>query len=654
MHFRNLPAALWVLLGAIALTLAVYWPGLRGPLLFDDYWNLTPVFKWQAGTGDALATLLPNRDSLVYSRPVAMGSFMLSVWLGGLEDTFPLKFGNLLIHLACGLLVAWVLMLCLRRDPRLAARAPLLAAGLSAVWLLHPLQVSTVLYAVQRMAQLSTMFTLAAVGCFLVGRVALERGAIRKAWAWLFLACPALVLAGLLSKQNAAIAPFLCLVLELAYFQNPGILSNLTHPRRARGTLALFFGASVLLPLAAALALLLVQPERLLAGYADLEFNLWQRLLSQPRALVDYLGMWLLPRSPQMGLYTDDFTISTGLWSPATTLPALFVLLGLTAGAIVVRRRAPSVFAGWGFFLVAHGIESSFLPLELYYEHRNYLPSLGLLLAAAGMVDLLPPAPGKRDAQWRAAYTLTACFLAVITVSTLGRVLVWQNERSMVNQGLAHHPASLRLRLDAVALSLREGNPQAALDVLEPLKSDPRPRHRLMGNLESAVVQCEMGNPVKAELLNRAMEDAMPHVTVNEVGIAKHFETVTRRKSCEGIDARDMARALAVIADKATAQPDNAGNKLALRRYAAQLYARGGDWRQAEIQARKAWQASPTLPSGAILARVLIKNWHLDEARELLSELQLQVRPYDTPWKVELNALHRLLEEQTGLEPQER
>ncbi|MCY0536413.1 hypothetical protein, partial [Klebsiella pneumoniae] len=61
----------------------------------------------------------------------------------------------------------------------------------------------------------------------------------------------------------------------------------------------------------------------------------------------------------------------------------------LTGASLAARKRAPSIPAGWFFFLVAHLVESSFLPLEMYYEHRNYLPSFGLLLAATGLLEIL-------------------------------------------------------------------------------------------------------------------------------------------------------------------------------------------------------------------------------------------------------------------------
>src|SRR5690606_28740337 len=70
--------------------------------------------------------------------------------------------------------------------------------------------------------------------------------------------------------------------------------------------------------------------------------------------------------------------------SPPSTAVSILALAIASALAVVVRKRAPGIFVGWFFFLAAHLVESSFLPLELYFEHRNYLPALGLSIAFVG------------------------------------------------------------------------------------------------------------------------------------------------------------------------------------------------------------------------------------------------------------------------------
>ena len=46
----------------------------------------------------------------------------------------------------------------------------------------------------------------------------------------------------------------------------------------------------------------------------------------------------------------------------------------------------PLVSFGIAWFLIGHGMESTFLPLEIAHEHRNYLPLFGILLAVVSVL----------------------------------------------------------------------------------------------------------------------------------------------------------------------------------------------------------------------------------------------------------------------------
>jgi hypothetical protein len=191
--------AFWLLI-ALALTALVYVPGLRGPFLFDDIPNLRPLQDWLSGLTGWHEVLFGNRSGL-FGRPLSMLSFILDAKLFGMAP-FSFKLTNLLIHLACGALIYALLHRLLLRDPHLHQRAALAALAISAIWLLHPLQVSTVLYIVQRMAQLSALFILLALLAYVHGREALEQGRLRSGVTWLFLAVPAATALGMLCKEK--------------------------------------------------------------------------------------------------------------------------------------------------------------------------------------------------------------------------------------------------------------------------------------------------------------------------------------------------------------------------------------------------------------------------------------------------------------------
>jgi hypothetical protein len=195
----------------MGLTVALYWPGLSGPLLLDDEASLRFIEAWLSGA-TTWQNMLFGGTAGTFGRPLALASLALDAWLGG-YTSFAFKRGNLCIHLLCGALVYLLVSRLTQRDLRLAPHATLVALGVSAVWLLHPFNASTVLYAVQRMAQVSALFVLFGMWLYLGLRSRLEARASSGAVIGLFVGIPALTVFGFLGKETALLLPTLCLVL---------------------------------------------------------------------------------------------------------------------------------------------------------------------------------------------------------------------------------------------------------------------------------------------------------------------------------------------------------------------------------------------------------------------------------------------------------
>lgn len=626
----------WILLLASVVATVLYWPGLHGPFIMDDEWNLHSLHLWLAGQASLNEVLLPH-PSLVFSRPVSMASFALSAWLLG-ADTFSFKLGNLVVHLACGWMGWAVLRRALARDACLRPQAELLATLAALFWLLHPLQVSTVLYAVQRMAQLSTFFTLAAVYFYLVGRQQLIDSRLRASRLNLFLGFPAMLILGLLSKQNAAVAPALCFVLELAYF------SRTAWSDRSTG---LFFALFLWLPALAVAGLLALAPERLLSGYSEWDFTVWERLLTQPRALLDYLSMLIFPRGPLMGLYTDDFTVSHSLLSPPSTLMALLALGTISTAAVAFRKRAPSVFAGWFFFLVAHSVESGFLPLEMYYEHRNYLPSFGALLATLGLLALAPSFQTNTISPRNLALVAATGFTLILCVGTLGRVLVWQDMGNIVQLGVKAHPNSMRARFDLAAWALQRKDYATAEGSMRAMAESGNPRFRQLGNLSMVTVNCMRGvDQGNLQMMQLAVDEKLPRLTTYEAQAFRRLSGVIRMSGCGILDVATAAEYLSRILDAANAQSDTSQPKWFSRSIVAEMYAHVGDWKPAQHQAELAWKGSGhDARTGALLASIYIRNGELRAARVILKELTSIIKPYDKGGQSTLLALQGMLKD---------
>jgi tetratricopeptide (TPR) repeat protein len=349
----------------------LYWQGQGGSFVFDDRPNLQPLatLNKTGGFDDTLLFVLEG-ESGTLGRPVSLLSFALQA------ESWPFhpwdfKYVNLMIHLLNGCLVFWLILL-LSRCLALSERQSLLLALLtSSVWLLHPLQVSTVLYVVQRMTQLSALFTLVGLLIYLYGRQLLANNQLKVGFFWMSVGVAVGGTLATLSKENGILLTLYILALEFT------VLQRLSRPR----TWHIWAGIFLYLPLFLLSFYFVTHIDNLLRTYEIRHFTLEERLLTQPRVLIDYLLKILLFKPNDFGLFHDDFVISHDLWTPPTTLMAIG-FLGTMLGIAVIKRLQMPIFALAVFwFLAGHLLESSFIGLMLYFEHRNYLPMLGVIFA---------------------------------------------------------------------------------------------------------------------------------------------------------------------------------------------------------------------------------------------------------------------------------
>ena len=445
-HPRPLQWSLSLFCLALLATAMVYWPGLSGEFQFDDQPNIidNPAVALDTLSWSTLreASFSGMGVSSRVGRPLSMLSFALNHYASGF-DPFVFKATNLAIHLTNGLLV-YALVLVIApfllgsnvRDTRVENFSAALALMVSVTWLLHPLNLTSVLYVVQRMTSLSALFVLCGVLAYAVARRRMVAGRSASALLLLVPLCAALAF---LAKENGILLPGYILILELFVFrfrcQRP------EHTRILKG----FAAALVAVPLITALAYLTLWPESILGGYAKRPFSLNERLLTEARAVVFYLRLILAPDLSAMGLYHDDFGLSRSLLDPVATLLAIIGLIALLIAALAVSSRFPAFPLALGWFLVGHSLESTIVPLELLHEHRNYLPSLGPLLL--GCTALLA-AIQRLDWSYKAVAgsALIACI--VLGGMTWIRAGYWANSLTLTAVTAANHPRSARAHYD--------------------------------------------------------------------------------------------------------------------------------------------------------------------------------------------------------------
>lgn len=401
----------------LSVAYLVYLPGLSGGFLFDDFSNLAVLgYYGRVDTWESLWLYLLSGFSGPTGRPLSTLSFLLdaNTWPA---EPLPFKHTNVLIHLA----VAAALYMLVREIARALdlpqSRAIRVALLSMAIWLLHPLWVSTTLYVVQRMAQLSTLFVLLGLWLYLRSRIRNPETLTWKAWLQSAAAIGGCGLLAVLSKENGALLPLLAIVLEVT------VLSTQEKRLRLQASRGWAIWRLVLLGVpVAALAFYLAQslPALLAGNPGTRSFTPGERLLAQGPILWEYISHLVLPR-PQPGqLFNDHIHVPATVQQVMVALLAWGTLLILTALAVIYRTRKPVLAATFLFFMAGHVLESSFVQLELYFEHRNYLPAalMGLPLAA------YLTEPTRRFAPETRVVAVIAV-LAVLTALTWHRTDLW-------------------------------------------------------------------------------------------------------------------------------------------------------------------------------------------------------------------------------------
>lgn len=449
LHRSVRPVRLFPLAALAALiALAAILPYLRTfdvPFQFDDRGNIVDDPRVHA-LGLSPGSLAPALEGFPLHRWLARLTLAMNHAVGGLEPA-GYHAVNLAIHVLAALAVFALALEILwwtengepvERRRRIAFVAAILFA-------VHPLQTMAVTYAVQRMASLAALSSLAALLCWARAR----RPDTRHGPAW-FLAAGGAAFLGLSSKENVAVLPLLVLAFEA--FVVPGFVERL---RRRRLPIALGGGAAVALVAAGLVAYrAAIEREAIISGIPTCE-----RLLTQPRVLLLYLGKLALPWPGWLHL---DYGLepSRGLLDPPTTLAAWLLLGGIVALAVATRRRAPLVPFAVAFFLGALAVEQTVLPLDLVFEHRVYLPSFGpLLLVARGLDGALAR---FRAGPWPAVLPL----VAALGVGTVARNETWRDPVRLNEQDAAAFPRSTRPLLTLSVFYLDRGELAKAEEAL--------------------------------------------------------------------------------------------------------------------------------------------------------------------------------------------
>lgn len=392
--------------------------------------NLMPETLWQTFFSQA------NHKRLF--RPLPSLSFALN-WYLGKDDPFGYHLVNITIHVLNAFLL-YLVIAGLLRAPALQKRydrqaIQFIALLAAALWAVNPIQTQAVTYIVQRMASMAALFYLLGMYCYIQGRCS-AKSARRVVY---FLACGLSFLCALGSKENAVMLPAALLLVEFVFFQEAGSRGS----QRIKRAVLVLAGGFLLVSIVA-IAMGKGRSLFLAGGYQTRPFTLWQRLMTEPRIVLYYLSQIFYPLPGRLSI-EHDVALSTSLLHPWTTLPAILLIAALITGALLRIRRWPLLAFGALFFFLNHIVESTTIPLELIFEHRNYLPSLFLFMPfAAGTYHLIQNYRSRNKLlSWAIIGTLTFV-LAGWGYGTYVRNRAWKDKKTLWMDAMRKAPHSAR------------------------------------------------------------------------------------------------------------------------------------------------------------------------------------------------------------------
>ncbi|MEJ1354010.1 MAG: hypothetical protein RPU61_00345 [Candidatus Sedimenticola sp. (ex Thyasira tokunagai)] len=522
----------------ICITGIVYWPGLPGPFLLDDA-QLGVISEISSiDNFRSLWRYLTSDLSGLFGRPISNLTFLAnySSWP---TSPFPFKATNLAIHLLIGGMLYQFIKTLLgsRKSPHHGDWTALIV---TAYWLLNPFNVSTTLYVIQRMAMLSALFVVAGLTLYTHGRK-LQAEGNQRGYIWMTMAIILFTSLAILSKENGALLPILALTLEYTVMRH---YLKLPSPHQLWSLTFLWLPSLVL-----ALALAYYGSP---TSYSERAFTLAERVFTECRVLLEYAYYWFNPFAVSRGVLASDYPLSTGLLTPWTTLPALLAIIASILWAIWQRQRHPLAALAILFYFAGHILESTVIPLEIYFEHRNYLPAIFLVLPLAHWATKTHSI-GK--GRWLPL--LVIVILCTQALQTFRLTKVWGNELALAAWWSHHNPEATRAQ-DFFATSLSSiGRPDLGLQVLEDaIQRTPENSHYY---LHSLYEECKF-TPIKSDRLIR-LEKQLSRFPISKKSypLLKNILGIAASGKCNGLSTTEASTLVAILANHPNSRRDRDG-----------------------------------------------------------------------------------------------
>lgn len=393
-----------------------YSNSLKGDIFLDD------VLIKQKVTTDKISN---------YLRPGPRHFGMLTFFINGEFNVVNYRIVNIIIHIFNAFLVYAITYITLQspllRD-RLSEHAYTAAIASGLIFALHPININAVAYISQRVAALAAFFTLMA----LIFYIFAHKIESKYKSCLLYGLCLVSILLGVFSKENAIIAIPLIILYDFFF-----ITETSWHSRSKKmGVIVLALAvtivfASFYLNITAIFSQLVsdfLHSHKIANTQSwhgvDISITAYQHILTQFRVICRYLSIFVVPLPSFLAFDRWGYPVSNGLFEPLSTLLSIVAVLSLLLIAVLKARRLPFLSFGILWYFIAISLESFVaVGLDLYFEHRNYLPSTGLIM---GLTIQAFEAMNSRGSDKRMLIVI-ACVVLILGLFTYQRNYVWKD-----------------------------------------------------------------------------------------------------------------------------------------------------------------------------------------------------------------------------------
>jgi len=439
----------------VAIVFIIYSNTFQSPWILDDFQNIVNNPRIQISSLSLKNvtesffsnTLTPEK---LY-RPLSCFTFAMNALAGG-TNVFGYHLVNISLHAATSLILMLLLVLVFKTPAfeKTPDREKYFIIILStALWAINPIQIQSVTYIVQRMASLCTFFSLISFVFYIKARLSKSSRQIII----FYICCMVVIACSFFSKENGIITIPLILVIEYFLFRN-GDFKILAKKE-------FIAGFSIFIVLALCFSFYTISLSDLQALYEMRPFTLYERLLTQPKVLLYYLSLIFYPL-PQRFSIEHEILISSGILSPPLTFLYIALVISFFTACVVSSKIPLFVRLGVVFFFVAHSIESSVLPLEMVFEHRNYLPSVFLFPpVAAALYRIFDNYKSRQKMRTAIGFFITS-LIFLIGIATHTRNFDWRSEEAIWFDAMKKAPGNARPK-QSMGFTIGMKDPEKAL-----------------------------------------------------------------------------------------------------------------------------------------------------------------------------------------------